>query len=80
MLAGRTRRLTDRMVEALNNEEFQWALQLSHYLNWLDDSDKQLVMSSRVRALRGLAAREYNAPNRSYYLSYANEIESGSLE
>lgn len=35
--------------------------------------------ANALEALRGLEAREYNAPNRNYYLSYANELDSGRL-
>ena len=48
-------------------------------LKWLEDGDRQLARKVKVAALRALAAREYNAPNRNYYLSYANELESGQL-
>ena len=52
---------------------------MADYLKWLDGTDKGLVCKARIKALRGLAAREYNASNRNYYLSYANELESGQL-
>ena len=78
-LAGGTKKLTKKMLAALRNEEFQWALDLADHLKWLDDGDRQLARETKIKALRGLAAREYNAPNRNYYLSYANELESGQL-
>jgi len=78
-LAGGTQKLTDQMVSALDNEDYQWALELSDHLKWLDDGDRQLARKGKIEALRGLGAREYNAPNRNYYLSYANELESGQL-
>lgn len=78
-LAGGTERLSKQMLVALENNEFQWALELADHLKWLEDCDRQLVLKTRIKALRGLAAREYNAPNRNYYLSYANELESGQL-
>ena len=78
-LAGGTKKLTRKMLAALRSEDFQWALDLADHLKWLDDSDRQLVRETKIKALRGLAAREYNAPNRNYYLSYANELESGQL-
>ncbi len=52
---------------------------LSDHLKWLDDGDRKLARQTKIEALRGLATREYNAPNRNYYLSYANELESGQL-
>lgn len=48
-------------------------------MKWLEDGDRKLARKVKIEALRGLAAREYNAPNRNYYLSYANELESGQL-
>ena len=78
-LAGGTRKLTKKMLKAIEDEDFQWALELSDHLKWLDDGDRQLARQTKIRALRGLAAREYNAPNRNYYLTYANELESGQL-
>ena len=78
-LAGGTRKLSKRMLQALEDGDFQWALELADHLKWLDDGDKHLARATKIKALRGLAAREYNAPNRNYYLSYANELESGRL-
>ena len=42
------------------------------------DADPARVKAGRIKALRGLAAREYNAPNRNYYMSAAKELESGA--
>ncbi len=78
-LAGGTQELTERMNTALAEEDFQWALELSDHLKWLDDADRIVARKVKIEALRGLAAREFNAPNRNYYLSYANELESGQL-
>ena len=78
-LAGGTQQLTEQMVSALEEQDYQWALELSDHLKWLDDGDRQLARKVKIEALRGLGAREYNAPNRNYYLSYANELESGQL-
>lgn len=78
-LAGGTQKLTQQMDAALAKQDYQWALELSDHVKWLDDADRQLARNVKVKALRGLAAREYNAPNRNYYLSYANELESGQL-
>ncbi|MGD7651575.1 MAG: alkyl sulfatase dimerization domain-containing protein, partial [Verrucomicrobiales bacterium] len=59
--------------------DYQWALELSDHLKWLEDADRKLARNAKIQALRGLASREFNAPNRNYYLSYANELESGKL-
>lgn len=78
-LAGGTQKLTDQMVSALANKDYQWALELSDHLKWLDDGNRELTRKTKIEALRALAAREFNAPNRNHYLSYANELESGQL-
>jgi len=78
-LAGGTKVLTEQMNAALAKQDYQWALELSDHLKWLEDGDRKLARKVKIQALRGLAAREYNAPNRNYYLSYANELESGQL-
>lgn len=78
-LAGGTRKLRKRMLKALKNEDYQWALELADHLKWVDDSERELARETKIKALRGLASREYNAPNRNYYLSYANELASGRL-
>ncbi len=78
-LAGGTEMLTKQMDAALEEEDYQWALELSDHLKWLEDGDLKRARKVKIEALRGLAAREYNAPNRNYYLSYANELESGTL-
>jgi uncharacterized sulfatase len=78
-LAGGTAALTRKMNTALEAKDYQWALELSDYVKWLDDADRDQARKVKIAALRGLAAREYNAPNRNYYLSYANELESGTL-
>lgn len=67
------------MRTALATEDYQWTLELSDHVKWLDDADRELARKAKIAALRGLAEREYNAPNRNYYLSYANELESGQL-
>ena len=78
-LAGGTKKLSEQMVAALADQQFQWALELSDHLKWLDDGNRALARKVKIKALRALGAREYNAPNRNYYLSYANELEAGQL-
>ncbi|NHN38052.1 alkyl/aryl-sulfatase [Pseudomaricurvus alcaniphilus] len=78
-LAGGTRKLTRQMQGALKKRDYQWALELADQVKWLPDGDQKLAREVKIKALRGLAEREYNAPNRNYYLSYANELESGQL-
>ncbi|WP_390620862.1 alkyl sulfatase dimerization domain-containing protein [Thalassoglobus neptunius] len=78
-LAGGTQQLVEQMNSALANEYYQWALELSDHVKWLEGADREHARKVKISALRGLAAQEYNAPNRNYYLSYANELESGQL-
>lgn len=78
-LAGGTVALTNEMNAALETEDYQWALELSDHVKWLDEADVAQARKVKIAALRGLAAREYNAPNRNYYLSYAEGLESGKL-
>ncbi|PHQ34751.1 MBL fold metallo-hydrolase [Rhodopirellula bahusiensis] len=78
-LAGGTQQLSQQMQAALDKQDYQWALELSDHMKWLDGADRPLARKVKIAALRGLAAQEYNAPNRNYYLSYANELESGEL-
>tara|TARA_R110002049_G_scaffold72490_7_gene187551 strand:+ start:134200 stop:135600 length:1401 start_codon:yes stop_codon:yes gene_type:complete len=78
-LAGGIEPLTEKMNDALAKQDYQWALELSDHVKWLDNADRELARKVKIEALRGLAAQEYNAPNRNYYLSYANELESGQL-
>ncbi|MDQ8189797.1 alkyl/aryl-sulfatase [Roseibacillus persicicus] len=78
-LAGGVSELTKDMNEALSEQDYQWALELSDHLKWLKEGDRERARQVKIEALRGLAEREYNAPNRNYYLSYANELESGKL-
>ncbi len=79
-LAGGTKKLTRKMKSALKKRDYQWAMQLADHLKWLEDGDQRLASDTKIEALRALGAREYNAPNRNYYLSYANELEAGKLE
>ncbi len=77
-LAGGKEALMVQMINAINAKDFQWALELTDYLELIDGFDQQLkskIKDYKVIALRGLAVREYNAPNRNYYLSYAQELE-----
>ena len=78
-LAGGTKKLIRKMNSAMRTGDYQWALELADHLKWLEDSDRELARETKIAALRALAAREYNAPNRNYYLTYANELESGNL-
>ncbi|MEC5128744.1 alkyl/aryl-sulfatase [Verrucomicrobiales bacterium BCK34] len=78
-LAGGVEALTGQMNAALEKEDFQWALELSDHLKWIKEGDRERAREVKIKSLRGLAAQEYNAPNRNYYHTYANELEAGQL-
>ncbi len=79
-LVGGVKNLEKNMQKAMEDKKFQWALELADTIKWLEGANKDLVKQTKIKALRELAKREYNAPNRNYYLSYANELESGKLD
>ncbi|WP_049763870.1 alkyl/aryl-sulfatase [Shewanella halifaxensis] len=76
-LAGGSAELFKQFNDAMKTENYQWALVLADHLSYLDNIDQQAVKKSKIAALRAMAAREYNAPNRNYYFTYANELEQG---
>jgi uncharacterized sulfatase len=78
-MVGGVKELESKLQDALSNKEYQWALDLADNLQWLDKANHKEVVKAKITALRALAKEEYNAPNRNYYLSYANELESGKL-
>ena len=78
-LAGGAEKLEKQMLSALESEEYQWAMQLADHLKWLEEDYLEIARKTKVDALRALAALEFNAPNRNYYLTYARELESGAL-
>ncbi len=79
-LAGGVKNLERKTKVAMEAGDFQWALELAGHLKWLGEAELRTAREIKVAALRALAAQEYNAPNRNYYLSYANELESGLLD
>ena len=79
-LAGGAERLQVQMQSAYEDGAHQWAMQLADHLSWLGGEHAQAARTTKIKALRALAAQEYNAPNRNYYLTYARELESGGLQ
>ncbi|AZQ64605.1 alkyl/aryl-sulfatase [Flammeovirga pectinis] len=73
-LAGGEERLFEVLKKTINEESFQWGLQLSDYLLQIN-YHRKAVVQLKVKCLRGLAAQQINAPARNYYLSYAYELE-----
>lgn len=73
-LAGGTDILIEEAKRALENEEYQWAAELSDLLlDLLPDS--YFVKKVKIEALTELGLRSCNSNNRSYYLSQANELK-----
>ncbi|MAJ03792.1 MAG: MBL fold metallo-hydrolase [Marinovum sp.] len=79
-LAGGVKEFEEKTRAAMKAGEFQWALELADHLKWLGEAEHQSAREIKIAALRALAAHEYNAPNRNYYLSYALELESGQID
>jgi alkyl sulfatase BDS1-like metallo-beta-lactamase superfamily hydrolase len=75
-IAGGKEALVDRTREALENGEYQAALQLSGHLLRLGD-ENPAAEEIRVKALLALAERDENPNARHYYLTEALEIRDG---
>ncbi|MFI3270600.1 MAG: alkyl/aryl-sulfatase [Pseudomonadota bacterium] len=75
-LAGGSDKLLESFNEAMEGGEYQWALVLAESLLLLEDVDAKVVREAQIVALRAMAAMEYNAPKRNYYLTYARELEA----
>lgn len=73
-LAGGTDLLVQEARKALENEEYQWAAELTDMLLELIP-DRGDVKQIKIEALTELGLRSYNSNNRSYYLSQANELK-----
>ncbi len=79
-LAGGTKALYAAFTKAMDDGEYQWALVLADSLKYLEGIDKDALRKAHIKALRALGSMEYNAPKRNYYLTYANELEQGSIK
>ncbi|MEM7444114.1 MAG: alkyl/aryl-sulfatase [Pseudomonadota bacterium] len=75
-LAGGLDNLARSMQAAIDQEDFQWALQLSGKVRCLDP-DHAGAKKARTAALRALAGQQINACARNYYLLSAKELERG---
>lgn len=75
-LAGGPDKLMAQFDDAIAQCDYQWALELGDNLVLLQGVDIKHVRQCQIQALRTMGSMEYNAPNRNYYLSYANEIEA----
>lgn len=75
-LAGGKDRLQEQCARALENGEFQWALELSDYLLRLD-IDNTRVAGIRKSCLMALGEQENNPNARHYYFTSAMEMDKG---
>jgi alkyl sulfatase BDS1-like metallo-beta-lactamase superfamily hydrolase len=72
-LAGGVAALQKQIDHALQQQDWQWALQLSGYALRVDASS-QPAKDARIAALRALAGAETNPPARDWYYSAAHEL------
>lgn len=75
-LAGGADKLQEQCVRALENREFQWALELSDYLLRLDAGNARAT-NIRKSCLMALGEQEHNPNARHYYFTSALEMERG---
>ena len=73
-LAGGEQNMLEKLNKVIAEGSYQWGMQLADYL-LQTDFEKEKVTVAKIKALRGLAAQQINAPARNYYLSYALELE-----
>ncbi|QZE14800.1 alkyl/aryl-sulfatase [Halosquirtibacter laminarini] len=74
-LAGGASKTFDKFDKAYQQEEYQWALQLSDYLI-ITKYKVAEVTKIQIKCLRALASQQLNAPARNYYLSCAEELNT----
>lgn len=80
-LAGGEPALNQQLEQAIANEEYQWALELSGYLLRLQPQHPT-AKQHQIKALTQLGTAESNPNARHYYLTYAlelNGLENGHL-
>ena len=75
-LAGGADRLFEQCTRALENREFQWALELSDYLLRLGSDNTRAAMI-RKSCLMALGEQESNPNARHYYFTSALEMDKG---
>jgi alkyl sulfatase BDS1-like metallo-beta-lactamase superfamily hydrolase len=78
-LAGSAENLLSNAQTALDNKEFQWALELSDYLLKLEPQNEQ-AKAIRYESLIGLGSEQSNPNARNYYLSQALEVKGKSMD
>jgi len=75
-LAGGNDNLLSQLEAAVQNEDMQWALELSDYLIALDFFNDE-VKNLRRQALIYEGSRSYNPNKRNYFLTSALELQKG---
>lgn len=78
-LAGGLENLLQQAQSALEQNDYQWALELTDYLLRLSPED-QAAKEIRFNSLTQLAAQQSNPNARNYFLSQAVEAQGGSME
>lgn len=73
-LAGGVRKAMSEAVKAWNNNDIQWALELSSYVLIVDKSNSD-AKKLKIDALEVLASRQINSIARNYYLTSSLEVE-----
>jgi len=77
-LAGGVDKLLDNTEDALANQKYQWALQLTDHLLRLKPNDAS-IKDLRYQCLTNLGAQQSNPNARNYYLSQALELKGQSM-
>ncbi len=73
-LAGGEKQLLENALAAIDNKEYQWALELADYLKRLSPDDPK-IDELRQTCLIALGEKQSNPNARNYYLSQALEIK-----
>lgn len=73
-LAGGKNKLAEQIKQAMDNKEFQWALELTDSYLALYPDDKK-VLEHRVNSLMALGSAQSNPNARHYYLTCALELQ-----
>ena len=74
-LAGSVQKLMEHAQQAVTNEDYQWALELTDQLLQIEPESEK-ARRLRAAALRSLASRQTAATARNYYLTQALEVEN----
>ena len=73
-LAGGVNKLKEAFNNAIENEDYQWALILADYLMLLD-MDKDMIKGKKSDVLYQLGIMEKNPNARHYYITYSKELK-----